>query len=74
MKIPTLFKEYIWLIETIYEAGKISFAEINEKWCRTEESGGVFEVNALTIIASNRTRTLLANYRRRLLKLLETAQ
>ena len=41
MKIPTLFKEYIWLIETIYEAGKISFAEINEKWCRTEESGGV---------------------------------
>lgn len=41
MKIPTLFKEYIWLIETIYEAGKITFAEINEKWCRTEESGGV---------------------------------
>ena len=41
MKIPILFKEYIWLIETIYEAGKISFAEINEKWCRTEESGGV---------------------------------
>lgn len=41
MKIPILFKEYIWLIETIYEAGKITFAEINEKWCRTEESGGV---------------------------------
>lgn len=41
MKIPTLFKEYIWLIETIYQAGKITFAEINEKWCRTEESGGV---------------------------------
>lgn len=41
MKIPTLFKEYIWLIETIYEAGKITFAEINEKWCQTEESGGV---------------------------------
>ena len=41
MKIPTLFKEYIWLIETIHQAGKITFAEINEKWCRTEESGGV---------------------------------
>lgn len=41
MKIPILFKEYIWLIETIYEAGKITFAEINEKWCRTEASGGV---------------------------------
>lgn len=41
MKIPTLFKQYIWLIETIHQAGKITFAEINEKWCRTEESGGV---------------------------------
>jgi len=41
MKIPILFKEYIWLIETIYEAGKITFAEINEKWLRTEESEGV---------------------------------
>ncbi len=41
MKIPTLFKEYIWLIETINRAGKITFAEINERWRRKEESGGV---------------------------------
>ena len=41
MKIPTLFKEYIWLTETIYHAGKISLAEINEKWRRKEESNGV---------------------------------
>lgn len=41
MKIPILFKEYIWLIETIYQAGRITFAEINEKWQRREESGGV---------------------------------
>ena len=41
MKIPILFKEYIWLIETIHQAGKITFAEINEKWRRTEESGGI---------------------------------
>jgi len=41
MKIPILFKQYIWLIETIYEAGKITFAEINEKWLRTEENEGV---------------------------------
>lgn len=41
MKIPILFKEYIWLIETIYQAGKITFAEINQKWQRREESGGV---------------------------------
>lgn len=41
MKIPILFKEYIWLIETIHQAGRITFAEINEKWRRTEESGGI---------------------------------
>ena len=41
MKIPTLFKEYIWLIETINRAGKITFAEINERWRQKEESGGV---------------------------------
>ena len=41
MKIPTLFKEYIWLIETINRAGKITFAEINEQWKQKEESGGL---------------------------------
>ena len=41
MKIPTLFKEYIWLLETIYQAGRISLAEINEKWRSREDSGGV---------------------------------
>ena len=41
MKVPALFKEYIWLVETINQAGKITFAEINEKWKRKEESGGV---------------------------------
>lgn len=41
MKIPLLFKEYIWLVSTIYQAEKISFAEINEKWLRTDMSGGV---------------------------------
>ena len=41
MKVPLLFKEYIWLVNTIYQEGKISFAEINEKWLRTEMSGGV---------------------------------
>ena len=41
MKIPTLFKEYIWLIETINQAGRITFAEINEKWRKREEGGGL---------------------------------
>lgn len=34
-------KEYIWLVNTIFQAGKITFAKINEKWLRTEMSGGV---------------------------------
>ena len=41
MKTPTLFKEYIWLVNTIYKAGKISLNDINQKWMQTEMSGGV---------------------------------
>ncbi len=41
MKTPTLFKEYIWLVSTIRKARRISFAEINKRWVRTDMSGGV---------------------------------
>lgn len=41
MTVPSLFKEYIWLVNTIKRARKISFAEIQEKWLDTEMSGGV---------------------------------
>ena len=41
MNIPTKFKEYIWLVSTIRKAKKISLAEINELWVKTEMSGGV---------------------------------
>ena len=41
MKIPALFKEYIWLVETIDRAGRISFAELNKQWMKREESGGM---------------------------------
>lgn len=41
MKSPALFKEYIWLINTIRRAGKISLAEINRRWVCTDMSGGV---------------------------------
>ena len=34
-----LFNRYIWLIDTIYRAGKITFEEINRRWLRTEISG-----------------------------------
>ena len=41
MKTPALFKEYIWLVNTICRAKRISLAEINEKWQRTEMSEGM---------------------------------
>ncbi len=41
MTTPTLFKEYIWLVNTIHDAGGITLKEINEKWTATEMSGGV---------------------------------
>lgn len=39
--IPSKFREYVWLVNTIHKAGKISFAEINERWLETYMSEGV---------------------------------
>lgn len=41
MKIYNVFKEYIWLVNVIRRAGKISLADINEKWRDSELSEGV---------------------------------
>lgn len=41
MKIPALFKEYIWLVRTIYRAKRISLVELNKRWVETDMSGGV---------------------------------
>lgn len=41
MNIPTLFKEYIWLVNTIYHAGRISLADINRRWMHTDMSEGI---------------------------------
>ena len=27
-----LLNKYVWLVETIYKAGSITFEELNEKW------------------------------------------
>ena len=35
-----LFKRYIWLIDTIYQAKKITFDEIRDKWLRSYLSDG----------------------------------
>ena len=41
MKTAFKFKEYIWLVETIHKARRITFAEIQEKWLRSDLSEGV---------------------------------
>ena len=41
MNTPALFKEYIWLVNTIHKRRRITLDEINEQWTRTEMSGGV---------------------------------
>jgi hypothetical protein len=35
-----LFNRYIWLTDTIYKAGRITFAEINRKWKQSSLSDG----------------------------------
>ena len=37
----SLITKYVWVIETIYKAGKISFKELNKRWLRDEISRGV---------------------------------
>ena len=41
MKTPTKFREYIWLVNTIRKAGRITFAQIQEKWLETDMSEGI---------------------------------
>ncbi len=41
MKNATLFREYVWLLNTIACADRISLVEINEQWVKTEISGGL---------------------------------
>ena len=41
MKSYALFQEYIWLVNTIHKARKITLDEINRKWLNTEMSEGI---------------------------------
>ena len=41
MTTYTKFKEYIWLVNTIYHAKAITFSEINSRWLKTDMSEGV---------------------------------
>ncbi len=41
MTTPTLFKEYIWLVKTIFNAKAISLSDLNTRWVETDMNGGV---------------------------------
>ncbi len=41
MKTYAIFQEYVWLVNTIHQAVRISFEDINKRWISTEMSGGV---------------------------------
>ena len=41
MKTYDLFKEYIWLVNTLHRFGRLSLEEINQRWVRTEMSEGL---------------------------------
>ena len=43
-----LFDKYIWLVDTIYRAGKITFEEINERWLRSRLSEGRYSIKNLS--------------------------
>ena len=41
MKTSVKFREYIWLVNTIRKAGRISFVELQKKWLDSDMSEGV---------------------------------
>ena len=41
MKTYDLFKEYIWLVNTLHRFGKLTLEEINQRWLDTEMSEGI---------------------------------
>ena len=41
MKIAEIFKQYIWITETLYRTGGLTFQELNERWMKTEMSKGM---------------------------------
>lgn len=47
MRASEIFRQYIWLTDTIYRSGGISLEELNRQWVRTEMSGGL-PMNRLT--------------------------
>ena len=40
MKASFLFKQYVWMVDTIQRCKRITLADLNERWLRTELSEG----------------------------------
>ena len=56
MTTPILFKEYIWLVNTIYQARKITLININKKWLKTEMSGKTTPTNIIKPANNSQSR------------------
>ena len=41
MRSHVIFREYIWLVNTIHRFGRISLEDINREWLRTDMSEGI---------------------------------
>ena len=41
MKPSGIFKQYIWIINTIYRFKYITLQELNDRWMQTDMSGGI---------------------------------
>lgn len=57
MNNPLIFKEYVWLIETIKKYRKITLEDLSEEWMKTEMSHGL----PLTRLTLSRRRAAILN-------------
>ena len=52
MKASKIFRQYIWITDTIYHSGGITLQELNNRWVKTELSEGL----PMTRLTFNRHR------------------
>lgn len=55
MKLSKIFRQYIWLTDTICRSGGITLQELNERWTKTELSEGI----PMTRLTFSRYRTAI---------------
>ena len=55
MKTSKIFRQYVWITDTIYHSGGITLQELNERWVKTELSEGI----PMTRLTFNRHRAAI---------------